>query len=539
MGRPRGAASSCCCTAGWMSSASFQFLVDALAGRLARDRARLARLRPHAMAPQDGYWFPDYVADLDALLRRARARRDACDLVGHSLGANVAMHLRGRAAATRVASVVALDGFGIPAEGPDARAGQVRGSGSMRCAIRRARALSRSRRGGRPAAEEQSATAARQGRVPRGALGRGAARRHGAAARRSAPQAAVSDTSTGWRRSYAIWRDDRAPVLWVAAADSDIPRWLAGGGDARAPRSRGASRTCRTASSSPSPTPGTCCITTSPRPLPASIEAFSRRDRAVMRGAFRAVAARRLRRAGLLTLIWGCNWIFDEARAAQRRSGRVQRAAHMARGRSCCSPCCVATRRRCWPRVVAGDRSSPASSRPRSTSARRRWRLPAAARGARRCWCSRCRSGRCCIAWPVLHERVRGQQWFAVGFALAGLDAGRRAVELARRSRRRSCGRCCRASAWAAGTVATKYFQRESALDALNFIAWQMLVGVLPLTLLPLAATCRRCNGASRYALLLLHVGARVDGTRLPAVGGGAALCCPPAPRRSTCSRFR
>ena len=40
---------------------------------------------------------------------------------------------------------------------------------------------------------------------------------------------------------------------------------------------------------------------------------------------------------------------------------------------------------------------------------------------------------------------------------------------------------------WAAGTVATKYFQRARAFDPLNFIAWQMLVGVLPLTLLPLA----------------------------------------------------
>ena len=39
---------------------------------------------------------------------------------------------------------------------------------------------------------------------------------------------------------------------------------------------------------------------------------------------------------------------------------------------------------------------------------------------------------------------------------------------------------------WAAGTVATKYFQRGHRFDALNFIAWQMLVGVLPLTLLPL-----------------------------------------------------
>ena len=33
---------------------------------------------------------------------------------------------------------------------------------------------------------------------------------------------------------------------------------------------------------------------------------------------------------------------------------------------------------------------------------------------------------------------------------------------------------------WASGTVAAKYFQRRHNLDALHFIAWQMLAGVLP-----------------------------------------------------------
>ena len=30
---------------------------------------------------------------------------------------------------------------------------------------------------------------------------------------------------------FAIWQRITAPVLWVAADDSHIPRWLAGGGD--------------------------------------------------------------------------------------------------------------------------------------------------------------------------------------------------------------------------------------------------------------------------------------------------------------------
>ena len=57
---------------GWMDvSASFQFLVDALAGDwhvLAPDWRGFGL----SDTPQDGYWFADYVADLDALRARLR-----------------------------------------------------------------------------------------------------------------------------------------------------------------------------------------------------------------------------------------------------------------------------------------------------------------------------------------------------------------------------------------------------------------------------------------------------------------------------------
>jgi pimeloyl-ACP methyl ester carboxylesterase len=59
-----------------------------------------------------GYWFPDYYADLeamvDALCPRGRAR-----IVGHSMGANVAMIYAG-ARPSRVAGLVNLEGFGLP-----------------------------------------------------------------------------------------------------------------------------------------------------------------------------------------------------------------------------------------------------------------------------------------------------------------------------------------------------------------------------------------------------------------------------------------
>jgi drug/metabolite transporter (DMT)-like permease len=88
------------------------------------------------------------------------------------------------------------------------------------------------------------------------------------------------------------------------------------------------------------------------------------------------------------------------------------------------------------------------------------------------------------IAWPVLHERVRGARWFAVVLALVGLvlvvepwhwegDLGAKLWAVVS------------GFGWAAGTVATKYYQRRYKLDMLNFLSWQMLVGVLPLTPLP------------------------------------------------------
>lgn len=88
------------------------------------------------------------------------------------------------------------------------------------------------------------------------------------------------------------------------------------------------------------------------------------------------------------------------------------------------------------------------------------------------------------IAWPVLHERVRGALRLAVAFALAGLvlvvEPWRWEGDLGPKLWAVLSG-----FGWAAGTVATKYYQRRYRLDMLNFLAWQMFVGVLPLTPLP------------------------------------------------------
>jgi drug/metabolite transporter (DMT)-like permease len=111
------------------------------------------------------------------------------------------------------------------------------------------------------------------------------------------------------------------------------------------------------------------------------------------------------------------------------------------------------------------------------------------------------------IAWPVLHERVKGSQWLAVAFALAGLML---VVEpwSWQGDLRPKLWAVASGFGWAAGTVATRYFQRGRALDPLNFLAWQMLAGVIPITLLPGLLSAPAPHWDVTYMLLLLYVGA-------------------------------
>jgi pimeloyl-ACP methyl ester carboxylesterase len=102
---------------GWMDvGASFQFVVDAMAG----DRCVIApdwRGFGHSAAPgADSYWFPDYLGDLDALLDAFSPAREV-DLAGHSMGGNVAMIYAG-VRPERIRRLVNLEGFGLPESRP-------------------------------------------------------------------------------------------------------------------------------------------------------------------------------------------------------------------------------------------------------------------------------------------------------------------------------------------------------------------------------------------------------------------------------------
>jgi pimeloyl-ACP methyl ester carboxylesterase len=103
--------------------ATFQFLADELEPArtlLAPDWRGFGESdwSPH------GYWFPDYFADLEGILD-ALAPGVPVDLVGHSMGGNIAMMYAGLRP-DRVRRVVTLEGFGLPGAPPQLAPGRYR-----------------------------------------------------------------------------------------------------------------------------------------------------------------------------------------------------------------------------------------------------------------------------------------------------------------------------------------------------------------------------------------------------------------------------
>lgn len=107
---------------GWMDvGASYQFVVDAFSEAFVQGRQIIAPdWRGFGLstlpAPCDHYQFADYLADLDQLLDRY-AGATPVDLVGHSMGGNVAMMYAG-VRPERIRRLVNLEGFGLPATRP-------------------------------------------------------------------------------------------------------------------------------------------------------------------------------------------------------------------------------------------------------------------------------------------------------------------------------------------------------------------------------------------------------------------------------------
>ena len=105
---------------GWADTGStFQFVVDALGPgwRVIAPDWRGFGQSAHGDGP---YWFPDYLADLNEILRQYSAD-EPVKLVGHSMGGNIASLYAG-VMSERVEAIVNIEGFGLtdsnPADAP-------------------------------------------------------------------------------------------------------------------------------------------------------------------------------------------------------------------------------------------------------------------------------------------------------------------------------------------------------------------------------------------------------------------------------------
>jgi len=206
-------------------SASFQFLVDAF-------RREWCVCAPDWRGfgltewPHDGYWFADYLADLDALVR-ALASDEKVNLAGHSLGGNVALLYAGLRP-DRVRTIVSLDGFGIPAEDTDRAPEKLT---TWLDALADPPALA-------PYADFAAVADRLQKNNPRLPRDRaGFLATHWAAQQadgwvrlRADPRHKLPfPTVYRLEEVFAIWRKITAPTLWIAASESRVPKWLAKG----------------------------------------------------------------------------------------------------------------------------------------------------------------------------------------------------------------------------------------------------------------------------------------------------------------------
>ncbi len=204
---------------GWMDvAATFQFLVDALGGDW------------HVIAPDwrgygqsewrgEPYWFPDYLADLDALLRHYSPDRPVC-LIGHSMGGNVACLFAG-VRPERVARLVTIEGFGLaPSDPGEAPARYRRWLDELQSAPRfrgqpSPRALAERLQQGNPRlSAERAAFLAEH---------LGIAYSDGQIVPAGDPwHRLVNPVLYRIEEAAACWRAVTAPVLWIGAAESTI-----------------------------------------------------------------------------------------------------------------------------------------------------------------------------------------------------------------------------------------------------------------------------------------------------------------------------
>jgi pimeloyl-ACP methyl ester carboxylesterase len=214
---------------GWMDvSASFQFMVDAFARprrAAALDLRGFGLTAPIEATRTDCYWFPDYLADLDAVLDQL-ARDRPVILIGHSMGGNIAMLYAG-VRPQRVRAVVNLEGFGLrdnaPEQAPRRYAqwlDELRAPRPLRGYASLAEVAARLRKTNPRLTIERADYLAQHWSQP--------ADEDSALPLRLAADPAhriVNPVLYRWAEGAACWRAIEAPVLWIEGAQTDAYRW--------------------------------------------------------------------------------------------------------------------------------------------------------------------------------------------------------------------------------------------------------------------------------------------------------------------------
>lgn len=207
---------------GWMDvSASFQFIVDCLRREwqvISPDWRGFGLSQPSGA---DTYWFPDYLGDLDALLEHY-VPAEAADLVGHSMGGNIAMLYAG-VRPRRIRRLINLEGFGLPETAPQQAPERyatwldtLRAPPRMRAYRSLDEVAARLKQNNPRLDDERAAFLAR----------------HWAAQNEDGAWNILGDPAHKvphpvlyqLDQALACWQRIQAPVLWVEADDSEIPR---------------------------------------------------------------------------------------------------------------------------------------------------------------------------------------------------------------------------------------------------------------------------------------------------------------------------
>ncbi|MBG7621529.1 alpha/beta hydrolase [Herbaspirillum sp. AP02] len=209
---------------GWMDmSASFQFMVDALQREWHVIAPDWRGFGLSERSPADAYWFPDYLADLEAIIDH-HAPGEAINLLGHSMGGNVVTLYAGLRP-ERIARLINLEGLGLPTAKPEQAPGrfvqwldEIKNPPLLRGYDTLEEVATRLQKNNARLSDERAAFLAQHWAQQDGS---GLWQILGDPAHKQ-----VSPILYRVDEMMACWRRITAPVLWIEATDSDIGRFF-------------------------------------------------------------------------------------------------------------------------------------------------------------------------------------------------------------------------------------------------------------------------------------------------------------------------